>query len=249
MELLYQSSSPHHELFVYETTQFYGEKGRFRLLEFSDNAMQGALDMNDPERILFEYPRAMIHLLEYNQPRFEQVFIIGHGIGTLTSYFSDKRCKVAELDHEVVELSKKFFGYRGDPVCIGDGRILLGSEPQQAYDCLILDAFSEKGTPVHLISHEFFMMCREKLDASGMLMMNLFGKGEHDPLINAIHTTLNGIFTYVKAFLLPSGHRGHIQNIILIGRQTPFGFQARQMAGFTEIELGEGYTIRDRDPL
>jgi len=246
LDLLFKTSSPNHEISVYDTTELYGEKGMFRVLEFSNKAIQGAMDLNDPKRILFEYPRALIHLIECNTPSFENIFIIGHGIGTIASHFPEKRFKVAELDHEVVELSKRFFGYCKDNVSVGDGRQILESEDQHAYDFIVLDAFTEKGTPLHLISKEFFAICREKLDSSGMILMNLFGKGENDQLMNAIRTTLYEEFAYIKAFSLRSEGIADIQNIILVGRNKPIGFQARQMAGFTEIELGQGYIIRDR---
>lgn len=78
------------------------------MLEFSNNAIQGAMDLNDPSRILFEYPRAILHLIAHNLPSFERVFIIGHGIGTIAGHLTEKRCKVAELDQTVVEISKRF---------------------------------------------------------------------------------------------------------------------------------------------
>lgn len=246
MDLLFKTCSPNHEISVYDTTELYGEKGRFRVLEFSNNAIQGAMDLNDPARILFEYPRAIIHLIKCNTPFFENAFVIGHGIGTIAGHFPEKRFKVAELDHNVLEVSKKFFGYRNDNVSIGDGRQILVSEEQQAYDTIVLDAFTEKGTPLHLISKEFFEICREKLDCSGLIIMNLFGKSVNDQLMNAIHTTLSEEFAYIKAFSLPSGDIADIQNIILVGRNKPIEFHARQMAGFAEIELGQGYIIRDR---
>ncbi|WP_274468959.1 MULTISPECIES: spermidine synthase [unclassified Paenibacillus] len=246
MDLLFKTASPNHEITVYDISELYGEKGRFRVLEFSNQAIQGAMDLDEPARILFEYPRAMIHLIESNMPSFDRMFVIGHGIGTLAGHYAERRVKVAELDPTVVELSKTFFGYTQHNVSIGDGREILGNEEQHAYDCIVLDAFTDKGTPHHLISQPFFAMCREKLDSSGMLMMNLFGKGEHDQLMNAIYTTLGEEFAYLKAFALPSGGTSDIQNMILVGRNRPIGFQARQMAGFTEIEPGQGYVIRDR---
>lgn len=248
MDLLFKTTGPKHEISVYDTTELYGEKGKFRVLEFSNNAIQGAMDLNDPTRILFEYPRAIIHLMECNPTSFEDAFVIGHGIGTIAGYFPEKRFKVAELDDKVVELSKMFFGYREDNVFIGDGRQILENEKHHAYDSIILDAFTEKGTPLHLISKEFFGICKEKLDSSGSIIMNLMGKGENDQLMNAIHTTLSEEFAYIKAFSLPSEGIADIRNIILIGKNQPIEFQARHMAGFTEIELGQGHIIRDSVP-
>lgn len=52
------------EITVMDTQELYGEKGNFRVLQFSNEAIQGAMDLDQPERILFEYPRAIIHLVE-----------------------------------------------------------------------------------------------------------------------------------------------------------------------------------------
>jgi spermidine synthase len=243
----FQSFGSNHEITVYDTTELYGEKGKFRVLQFSNEAIQGALDLNHPKRIVFEYPRAMVHLMEFNEPFFEDVFVIGHGIGTIAGHFPEKRFKVAELDAEVVELSKRCFGYNRDNVIVGDGRSILEGEEPHAYDYIILDAFTENGTPRHLTSSEFFKLTRSKLNSRGAMLMNLIGKGDNDGLINAIHTTLGEEYAYIKSFSLPSeGPAPGIQNIIIIGRNIPIRFQARHMAGFKEIQLGQGHIILDR---
>ncbi|SDN29369.1 spermidine synthase [Paenibacillus sp. yr247] len=248
MHQLFKEISNKHEVTVYDTFELYGEKGKFRVMQFSNEAIQGAMDLNNPDRILFEYPRAIIHLMLFNNPAFDDVFVIGHGIGTIAGHFSEKRFKVAELDDKVVELSKRFFGYSKDNVVIGDGRQILSSEEPHTYDYIVLDAFTDKGTPQHFTSIEFFRLTREKLDAQGAIIMNLFGKGENDKLTNAIHSTLSEEYAFTKAFSLPSEGARDIQNMIIIGRNKPIGFQARQMAGFTEIKLGQGHIIMDSDP-
>ncbi len=238
--------SNNQEILVYDTAELYGEKGNFRVMQFTNEAIQGAMDLNNPERIVFEYPRAMIHLMDFNEPTFEDVFVIGHGIGTIAGHYSEKRFKVAELDEKVVELSRSCFGYCKDNVIIGDGRHILDREQPHTYDYIILDAFTEKGTPRHLISKEFFRMTREKLDSRGSIIMNLMGKGENDKLINAIHSTLSEEYSYIKSFFLPSESVSYLQqNIIVMGSNKPIGFQARHMAGFIEIELGQGHIIMD----
>ncbi|XEC93510.1 spermidine synthase [Paenibacillus tarimensis] len=247
MHILFNELTNNHEITVYDTTELYGEKGNFRVLEFSDAAIQGAMDINQPERIMFEYPRAMIHLMESNHSSFEDVFVIGHGIGTIAGHFPERRFKVAELDGKIVELSRRYFGYSNDNVIIGDGRQILENEKPNTYDYILLDAFTEKGTPRHLISREFFRITSEKLDSRGSVIMNLMGKGVNDKLINAIHTTLRAEFTHTKSFFLPAEDAAAVKNIIIIGSNHPIGFRARHMAEFTEIELGEGHIIRDGD--
>jgi spermidine synthase len=247
LHLLFKEFSNNHEITVYDTTELYGEKGNFRVMQFSNQAIQGAIDLNNPERILFEYPRAIIHLMDFNNPSFEDVFVIGHGIGTIAGHFPKKRFKVAELNDIVVELSKRFFGYNKDHVIVGDGRHILGSENANAYDYIILDAFTDKGTPLHLTSKEFFRISKDKLESHGSIIMNLMGKGENDKLINAIHTTLSEEFAYTKSFTLVSEGVTDIKNIIIIGRNKPIGFQLRHMAGFTEIDLRQGHIIMDAE--
>lgn len=250
MQIRFREFSHHHGITVYDTTELYGEKGHFRVLEFDNDAIQGAVDLDDPDRILFEYPRAMIHLMEFNNPGFEDVFVIGHGIGTIAGHYPEKRFKAAELDEKVVELSRSWFGYQKDNVIVGDGRRILMGEKANAYDYLILDAFTEKGTPRQLISGEFFRLAEEKLDAGGSVIMNLIGRGEQDKLVGAVHSTLRAVFAHTKAFTLQSkSGSGGIRNIIIMGSGRPIGFQARHMAGFAEFEPPEGYIIADIEPL
>ncbi|AIQ50742.1 spermidine synthase [Paenibacillus sp. FSL R7-0331] len=233
------------EIQVYEATELYGEKGRFRVLQFSGEAIQGALDLEQPKRIVFEYPRAMIHLMEFNRPLFQDVFLIGHGIGTIAGYFAEKRFKVAEVNAEVVRYSRSHFGYAQDNVMIGDGRSLLEAERDGQYDYILLDAFTAAGTPQHLISNEFFRLTRGKLHSGGSILMNLMGKNENDRVINAIHTTLSEHYTYVEAFALPAEGAADVRNILLMGSGRPVRYQARQLAGFVPVTLGQGHVIRD----
>ncbi|PQP82342.1 spermidine synthase [Paenibacillus sp. PCH8] len=245
MRVLYRNKSEQHELTVYDTNRLYGEKGRFRVLEFSNAAVQGAIDLDTPARMVLEYPRAMVHLMERNNSEFDSVFVVGHGIGTLPTYLSDRQVKVAELDEEVAELSQTFFGYNGSPVLIGDGRELLEQEPAGTYDYIIIDAFSATGTPEQFTSSSFFAMVKDKLDSDGSVILNVFGRAGSDPLVNAIYTTLQGQFAHTRAFALPTETADEVQNRILMGSNHPIEFQIRHMAGFVEQEPEEGYIIMD----
>lgn len=233
------------EVLVYDTTELYGEKGRFRVLQFSGDAIQGALDLDHPGRIVFEYPRAMIHLMEINEPLFEDVFVIGHGIGTIAGYYAEKRFKIAEVNPAVVSYSRTHFGYNQDNVMTGDGRPLLEEQQDRSFDYILLDAFTAAGTPQHLISREFFSITRSKLHSRGAIIMNLMGKSDNDRLLNAIHTTLGEEYPYIEAFALPSEGSADIRNIIMIGSARPVRYQSRHMAGFVRITLGQGHVIRD----
>ncbi|GGG13730.1 spermidine synthase [Paenibacillus abyssi] len=246
MHQLVKEFSLYQEITVYDAAQLYGEKGKYRFLQFSDHAVQGAIDLKDPKRIVLEYPRAIIHLMESNNPSFEKVFMIGHGIGTIAGHYPDKQFTVAEIDEKVVELSRHFFNYKLDNVVVGDGRQILSNEESGKFDYIILDAFTKAGTPFHLSTMEFFKLTKEKLDARGSMILNLMGKIKNDKLINAIYTTLRQTYPYTKAFSLPGEDAADIRNFIIIGCNKAVNFQSWAMAGFFEIELGQGHIIMDK---
>ncbi|OPA75236.1 spermidine synthase [Paenibacillus selenitireducens] len=246
MHLLVRENSFYQEMAVYEANELYGETGKFRFLQFSNHAIQGAIDLKNPERIVLEYPRAIMHLMECNDPDFERVFMIGHGIGTIAGHYEDRFFTVAEIDEKIVELSRTFFHYRQDNVVIGDGRQVLECQNLQGYDYIVLDAFTREGTPYQFTTTEFFQMTREKLTAEGALIMNLMGKAKNDRLVYAIHTTVRETYAHCRAFTMSSEADADIRNIIVVCSDKIMDYDAKGMAGFYEIELGEGHVIMDK---
>lgn len=245
MNILHRQSSAYEQIIVYETDRLYEEKGHFRVLQFANADVQGALDLNDPQRIVFEYPRAIIHLLEHNMQELQRLFIIGQGIGTLGNYFADREVQIAELDVAVARLSVKYFGCDAEPILIGDGRSILSTQPEQHYDAIVLDAFSEEGTPLHLVSLECLYLMRSKLHDSGYIIMNLIGRGPNDMRVHAIYTTLCEVFTQVQCFQLPVEQNSDVRNIIMMAGNDPIRYQLRQMAGFTIMQPNLAYILYD----
>nr|WP_240546050.1 fused MFS/spermidine synthase [Paenibacillus artemisiicola] len=231
---------------VCEANELYGETGRFRYLRFADDAVQGAIDLRRPERIVLEYPRALIHLIDRNAPHFRRLFMIGHGIGTIAAHYADREVIVAEIDGQVVELSRTYFRYRRDNVLIGDGRQLLAEQADGRLDSLVLDAFTKEGTPHHLSTLEFMRLARDKLREPGLMLLNLMGKGAGDKRVRAIHTALAEVFPHKMAFTLPGKEPSEQRNMLLAGSAHPLAYDPKAMAGFAEIALEPGFAPRDR---
>lgn len=243
MKLLYKTNGVGGEIAVYEAEELFGEKGRFRYMQFSGEAVQGAIDLDRPERIVFEYPRALIHLMKMNRPDFEDVFAIGHGIGTIPGYFADKRFTIAELDEDVAAISRQWFGCSRD-VMIGDGRELLAEAQNGRYDYIVVDAFTADGTPRHLVSEGMFRIARDKLHAGGAILLNLFGRGGGDPFTAAIYATLGAQFPHTAAFSMAVRSTG-TTNIVMMGAGQSIRWQSRHMAGFVPYDPGPGYLLTD----
>jgi spermidine synthase len=245
MHILAKETSEYNEITVYELSELFGEMGKFRCLRFADEAIQGAVDIRNPSRVILPYQRAVISLIELNDPYYDRVFVIGHGIGTIPGHYPDKRFVVAEIDEKVVELSRGYFDYRLDNVKLGDGREVLTNEPSGAFDYIIIDAFTDKGTPIALTTLAFFQMAADKLDSEGTLLLNLFGKPKNDKRINAIHTTLGEVFRYTAALWMPESS-SDAGNIILIGSHREIHGQEQEIAGFKPIKLEPGPILVDR---
>lgn len=244
-QLLLQQRSRYSEISVYETDELYGERGAFRVLQFASEAVQGAMDMNRPERIILEYPRAMLYLLQHHVPEPGRVFIIGQGAGTIAGHLAGSDVIVAEIDPLVAEISRLYFGYEGKSVKIGDGRCLLEEERPGTLDGIIVDAFSEQGTPAHLTSHGFFRLAAERLDREGLLLLNVFGRGADDAWIAALATTLRETMDDVRVFSLPADQPHAPRNMMIAGSRKPIRYQVHGMAGFIEVKPRAGHIIHD----
>lgn len=237
--------SPYHEIFVTEQNRYKGENGKFRFMQFSKQYYQGGMDLNDPGRDLFNYVQNMIKIVDAYHPDSNNVFMIGHGIGTLSSKMrlKGKQIEVSEIDPQVLEVSKKYFGYRGEDVVIGDGRKILASKTDNSLDVLMLDAYNSNSIPFHLITREFFEIGKRKLRSDGIVVMNLIGKTEGDALTESVNTTLSSVFTQVKVFVpkpLATGERG---NLIVVAalRELP----NLNISGVVENPVRKGELITD----
>lgn len=243
---LARKSNGNQEIAVYEAHELFGKTGRFRVLQFGDNAVQGAIDLRHPERIVLEYPRAIVRLIRKRTPEAGRIFMIGHGIGTIAGQFREDQCQVAEIGAEIVELSRTYFQYGWNNVMIGDGRALLEQQTDESFDYVILDAFTREGTPHHLTTEEFFALARRKLKAGGMLIMNAAGKLQRDAMLSAIYTTMEQVYASVQAFALTEGDRDAERNILFLGLQIPDAADVKDPEGFMQVQLEQGFILRDR---
>jgi hypothetical protein len=79
---------------------------------------------------------------------------------------------------EKIARNEELFTYLRDcppqiEVVIGDARISLASAPANAYDIVVLDAFSSDEIPIHLLTREALELYRTKMAADGMLVFHI----------------------------------------------------------------------------
>ncbi|SFB56318.1 Spermidine synthase [Cohnella sp. OV330] len=245
MQLIADEQGTHGELRIYDTTALYGEVGRFRILQFADGAVQGAIDLRDPSRVVLAYQRALIRLMDAIDPSFGRAFVIGHGAGTIARHYGSERIQAAEIDALVAEWSRVYFGCRHGNVAIGDGRELLAGTEAGSFDYVVVDAFTAEGTPPHLATLEFYGLARDRLRDGGAMLLNVIGRGKGDRRVASMLATLQAVFPYAAAIsaAAPGGEAG--DNLILIAGPRTLA-RVEMPPGCEPAEIEPGYVRRDR---
>lgn len=146
--------------------------------------MHGAQFLDPPRRQIptsYYGEQSAIGLVLRNRPATApaRVGIVGLGVGTLATYARPgDHYRFYEINPAVVDLAQRFFEYlpacRGQvEVVVGDARILLEQEASQAFDVLVLDAFSSDSIPVHLLTREAFDVYLRHLQPAGILAVHI----------------------------------------------------------------------------
>jgi SAM-dependent methyltransferase len=107
--------------------------------------------------------------------------VAGLGAGSLAAFTrAGDRMVFYEIDPIVAEVAAntRYFTYLADApgaieVRIGDGRLLLGREPDGTLDLVILDAFSSDSIPIHLITEEALADAARALRPDGLLVVHV----------------------------------------------------------------------------
>ena len=178
----------------------------------------------DPDYLALPYARvAFTGLALSAEPR--RVLVIGLGGGTLPlflrKYYPGATIDAVDIDPEVVDVAKRFFGFVEDEFLrahVGDGRQFI-EQFRQPYDVIFLDAFGGSSVPAHLTTQEFLQAVRRALTPDGVVVGNLWAR-YHNPLYDSMVRTYQEVFD--ELFVLTVQDAG---NIILLAlpRRLPLG--------------------------
>jgi spermidine synthase len=215
-----------------------------RSLRF-DDYVQSVMSIRDPLEAHTPYTDHLHLGVAFAHPR--SVLMIGLGGGTLVKQFLHDypavHIDVAEIDPEVVDVARRFFSVPvTDPrvsIATEDGRRFLLRSNRQ-YDLIVLDAFNRYSVPFHLVTREFFELCRERLAPGGYLEMNFISRrrGKANEALASVSDTLSSIFSEQYAFTRdPKTHLQ--QNWILVaggGPQMPDAQLFATIAAANEVK-------------
>ncbi|RRJ54724.1 spermidine synthase [Paenibacillus oralis] len=242
--LVGEKSSQYHNIYVVDHDKLAGINGKFRVMMFDPNGIQGAINLDNPKQVILPYNQNLIEVAEKTVPQLSNVFVIGHGVGTSTQYFEDHGTNVitAEIDPDVLSVSRKYFGYKGNSVRVGDGRKLLFEQDDNSISYLILDAYNNETIPFHLTTNEFFRIASQKLNENGVLAANVIGKMNRDEFLKAIHSTIQKNFAYVRVYA--SLHDENVlQNLTIVASNSLL--EKVGYSNYFEVQVGSGEVITD----
>ena len=118
-------------------------------------------------------------MLNFRTGNPRRIGVIGLGAGTLATYGRPgDTFRFYELNPQVVMVAEREFWFLRDStarteIVTGDARLSLAREEPQAYDVLVLDAFSSDSIPVHLLTREAFVLYWRHLRPDGVLAVHV----------------------------------------------------------------------------
>jgi spermidine synthase len=184
------------------TVERRGSLVELRARARGSEALESAVDLRDPLRLVIPYTRSLYGALFFH-PQPKRVLMIGLGGAGFHRLFSaaypEALLQTVELDPKVQELCEsrmEFKPTKNTPVAVMDGRMFVKRDRRQ-WDWLILDAFRGGFVPPHLKTEEFYRECAARLSERGVFVSNLHATTE---LYYSDVKTIQAVFPQVVLF-------------------------------------------------
>ena len=191
--LLWQGATRNSAARVYRERNFYGVLSVYRhdhpditrsLVEMMHGRIAHGMQFLHEKRsgqptLYYSLDSGVARALAALEGTNRHIGVVGLGAGTLAAYGKPgDRIRFYEINPDVEKGARRHFSYlKNSPatvaVVIGDARLSLESESPQAFDLLVLDAFSGDAIPVHLLTREAFEIYRRHLKPNGILAAHI----------------------------------------------------------------------------
>jgi spermidine synthase len=134
-----------------------------------------------------------------------RIAILGNAGGTVARafghYFPQTAVDAVEIDSELTELGRRYLGLRNPRMQVSaeDARPWLQAA-EGGYDAIMVDAYRQPYIPFYLTTREFFALTRERLDPSGVTIVNVGHPEGGDELERVLGRTLAAVYPRVLRY-------------------------------------------------
>ncbi len=157
------------------------DDGDKRSLFFGGSVLQSSMFLSAPQKLALSYTRYMMaSLLLDDDPR--RILVVGVGAGSLVRFlhhhFPQALIDAIDYSHEVLDLARTYFHLpnsgRVSLHCCDGRDFLAGRTDEHNYDLILIDAFDTAGMSAQIYSSDFFELCLDHLDITGIVSVNLW---------------------------------------------------------------------------
>ena len=221
------------------------EQSGVRSLHIASETIQSSMRIARPNDLELAYTRSMMGFLLFG-PAPRRVLLVGLGGGSLAKFIyhrmPETASEVLEVNPDVVAVARRWF-----EVPAGDGRFTIRvcdgaafvARAGPGYDAILVDGYDGNAQVEALSSREFYDACRQRLDARGVLVVNLWGS---DRKFNDTVERIESAFP-TGTLCLPAEKPG---NVIAFAFRDPLGnprwdeleARARELEARYRLEFG-----------
>jgi spermidine synthase len=156
-----------------------------------------------------EWMEDRIELLESDSPL--KVLVLGAGGFSLGEGRNlSVKWQFVDVDAHLESVGEMFLQQRLKPrtFVASDARAWLSETPEK-YDVVVLDAFSHRtSVPDHLLTYEFFLLLRSRLNSEGHLLMNAIVADKPSRFARGLENTLRFVFAMCEVTRIGVGTTG-----------------------------------------
>lgn len=178
-------------------TSLYEAEG-YRWLCSSAGAVQSAMQMDAPSRLVLPNQRAML-LAALLPPQIASALDLGMGCGGfsrhLQAWMAAPVVTAVEASAAVVSLARRYFAVpAAQPVYLGDAAVFL-ADGEDVFDLVLCDLFRDRRAPEAMRQEAFYAALASRLSATGALALNSLpaSADELKLLLQHLHRHFRGI--------------------------------------------------------
>jgi spermidine synthase len=160
---------------------YVSEKFGVRSLHIASDTIQSSMRITRPNDLELAYTRSMMGFLLFH-PGPRRVLLVGLGGGSLAKFIYHRMpeavSEVLEINPDVVSIARRYFQVPASDerftIRVCDGAEFIARDGP-CYDAILVDGYDGDSLVGELSSRAFFENCLRRLDAGGVLVVNLWG--------------------------------------------------------------------------